>query len=193
MGGTAPHPLLLTALQRANLDPTRAPSLNTTFRTPSGGTYYAKLARTPRALAALHAEAAGLQAMGRTAPPGLVPRVWVEEGAGEAVMVTEFAQSGCGYGRRGGDAQAALGRAVAVMHRPPPCSAGGDDAGEMGPGGEYTGKYGFHMPTHCGATAQDNTWEASWEVFFAERRMGVVVRLLGDARVARAWEAMKRR
>lgn len=36
-----------------------------------------------------------------------------------------------------------------------------------------TGQYGFHVTTHHGNLAQDNTWNSSWEEFFAQglRRM----------------------
>lgn len=36
-----------------------------------------------------------------------------------------------------------------------------------------TGQYGFHVTTHHGNLAQDNTWNSSWEDFFAQglRRM----------------------
>jgi protein-ribulosamine 3-kinase len=33
------------------------------------------------------------------------------------------------------------------------------------------GMYGFHVPTCCGSTEQDNAWTASWCEFFTERRL----------------------
>lgn len=46
------------------------------------------------------------------------------------------------------------------------------------------------MPTHCGATQQDNTWEADWATFFRERRLGDLVRRLGDGQITAAWERL---
>ncbi|KAL7276042.1 hypothetical protein RUND412_000986 [Rhizina undulata] len=36
---------------------------------------------------------------------------------------------------------------------------------------EYAGKFGFPVPTCCGATVQDNTWESSWPAFYGKRRL----------------------
>lgn len=57
----------------------------------------------------------------------------------------------------------------------------------------YEGKYGFPVPTHCGATEQDNTWEESWEVFWRDRRLGNLVNRIGDKEINALWEDMKRR
>ncbi|KAJ3218973.1 hypothetical protein HDU67_003337 [Dinochytrium kinnereticum] len=40
------------------------------------------------------------------------------------------------------------------------------------PGKREVGRrFGFHVTTFCGETAQDNIWEDSWEVFFSRRRI----------------------
>lgn len=57
----------------------------------------------------------------------------------------------------------------------------------------YEGKYGFPVPTHCGATEQDNTWEESWEVFWRDRRLGNLVNRIGDKEINALWEDMKRK
>ncbi|PWN43754.1 hypothetical protein IE81DRAFT_67984 [Ceraceosorus guamensis] len=46
-------------------------------------------------------------------------------------------------------------------------------------------RFGFHVPTHCGATEQDNTFEDKWSTFWTERRIGDLVRRLADADVTR--------
>lgn len=55
----------------------------------------------------------------------------------------------------------------------------------------YTGKFGFGIPTHCGATEQDNTWDGDWGRFFADRRLGDLVRRLGDPTITKEWEKLK--
>jgi fructosamine-3-kinase len=52
-------------------------------------------------------------------------------------------------------------------------------------------RYGFPVPTHCGATQLDNTWEKDWATFYRERRLGDMVRRLRDEEVDVAWEAMQ--
>lgn len=51
--------------------------------------------------------------------------------------------------------------------------------------------YGFPVPTHCGVTQLDNTWEQDWATFFRKRRLGDMVRRLQDKEVDAAWEAMQ--
>ncbi|KAA1072256.1 hypothetical protein PGT21_031205 [Puccinia graminis f. sp. tritici] len=45
------------------------------------------------------------------------------------------------------------------------------------------GMYGFDVPTHCGETEQDNTWEKDWMVFFRDRRIKSVVDRIGDEEI----------
>lgn len=51
--------------------------------------------------------------------------------------------------------------------------------------------YGFPVPTHCGATEQDNTWEKNWARFYRDRRLGDLVRRLGDVSVQKEWDGMQ--
>ena len=148
------------------------------------GVYFTKHAKG-KAIAQMRGEAASLRAMAMTAPPGLIPRViGFKDVGGLGAMVSTYADRG-GHRR---DAQRKLGEAVAGMHSRP--SSGHED-GEVDHA--YTGKYGFGVPTHCGATEQDNTWEESWEAFFRDRRLGDIVRRLGDAKVTKTWDRMKER
>jgi protein-ribulosamine 3-kinase len=57
----------------------------------------------------------------------------------------------------------------------------------------YTGEYGFAVPTHCGVTEQDNTWEDSWEVFYRDRRLGDLVKRIGDGQISKEWDRLKQR
>lgn len=194
------HPLLASIFTHLGHDSTTLSG--PVIRTPAG-TYYAKTARG-RSASQLRGEAASLAAMLLTAPAGLVPRVLgyvdpssEESGAETGALATDYADGRGG----GGGGQAALGRALALMHRPPPSSSPskGDGRSEEGKAkgivdprlaehATYTGLFGFAVPTHCGATEQDNTWTEGWEEFFRDRRLGDLVSRIGDARVERAWE-----
>ncbi len=171
------HPTLASIFKAHGLEPSGAGPV---FRTAQGK-YYGKVARG-RAADQLRGEAASLAAMLRTAPPGLVPRILGYVEGDVSALVTEYADGG-------GGSQAALGRALAQMHSPPEGEAGqGLDTASA-----YSGMFGFAVPTHCGATEQDNTWTASWEAFFRDRRLGDLVRRIGDRRVDAAWARCKER
>lgn len=40
---------------------------------------------------------------------------------------------------------------------------------------KYSGKFGFPVPTCCGSTVQDNTWEDTWSDFFGKRRLMMIL------------------
>ena len=40
---------------------------------------------------------------------------------------------------------------------------------------KYSGKFGFPVPTCCGSTVQDNTWEDTWADFFGKRRLMMIL------------------
>jgi fructosamine-3-kinase len=40
-------------------------------------------------------------------------------------------------------------------------------------------------------TEQDNTWEEDWETFYRDRRLGDLVRRIGDEQVTQAWERLQ--
>ncbi|BGO96377.1 hypothetical protein RTG_02030 [Rhodotorula toruloides ATCC 204091] len=54
-------------------------------------------------------------------------------------------------------------------------------------------RFGFPVPTCCGATEQDNTEEESWATFFGERRIGDLVRRIGDPELSRLAGEVQRR
>lgn len=130
----------------------------------------------------MRGEVESLVAMSKTSA-GLVPKVLgfeVSPDGGEATMVTQWFDLSSA---RGGHTQRGLGWKLAQMHMPPP----------EGTEGYEEGKYGFSVPTYCGATEQDNTWEESWEVFWRDRRLGNLVGLIGDKEINALWEDMKRK
>lgn len=67
---------------------------------------------------------------------------------------------------RSEDHQRRLAELVAEMHLAP------------APDGQ---RYGFPIPTCCGATVQDNTGERAWADFFGQRRIGDLVARISDA------------
>lgn len=163
------HPLIAAIFQEAGHDPTTLPPARSNIiRTPTAS-YFAKLVRGP-AKAQAKGEAASLLAMAAYAPQGFVPAVLgVKEANGELAMVSSYAE-----GSRSPDFQARLGAALATMHSPSGKSEG----------------YGFDVPTHCGATEQDNAWNQSWEAFFRDQRLGDLVRRIDDACINKLWEEM---
>ncbi|RSH77486.1 uncharacterized protein EHS24_003463 [Apiotrichum porosum] len=177
------HPLLVAAFTQGGIDASTVTlrgniakataslpeSSSPSSSSSSSETYYAKTAHTATDIAHMCGEAASLRAMSLTAPPGLVPRVM------HSVPVPPTG----------------LPETIDSDHDPASASAG--DMPTAMAGLEYTGKYGFAVPTHCGANEQDNRWEESWEVFFRDRRLGHIVHLLNDKRVGTAWEEMKER
>ncbi len=95
----------------------------------------------------LEAEADGLAAIGRT---GTI-RVPQPIATGIAGAVAFLALEWLEFGRGGRDA--ALGRALAAMHR------------HAGP------RFGWHRDNTIGTTLQDNTWSGTWLDFLRDRRL----------------------
>lgn len=144
----------------------------------TGKQYFTK---TNENVCEMRGEVESLLAMSKTSR-GLVPKVLgfeVSPDGGEATMVTQWFDLSSA---RGGHTQRGLGWKLAQMHMPPPEGTEG-----------YEGKYGFSVPTYCGETEQDNTWEESWEVFWRDRRLGNLVSRIGDKEINALWEDMKKR
>lgn len=107
-------------------------------------------------------EAECLRELKRANPePIIVPEVVAVKEVNESpgFLLLEYLESGH---TRHGDED--LGRGLAQLHR---------FRGE---------KFGFQSPTYCGLTLQDNTWQKNWPRFFAEQRIGTLVRLIGQQR-----------
>lgn len=134
-------------------------------------------------------EAAGLKAMSLTSKHLAPELIGFELENGEGGMVSEYWDLG---GKGGENYQRELARKIAGMHNPPPPMELNDSDGAGGvEGWEYTGKYGFGVPTHCGISELDNTWEESWEVFYRDRRLGDVIRKIDDEDLNNEWDKMK--
>ena len=170
---TGLHPLVARCFESAGLDvASLTSSRNVVTNSQSGERFFAK---TGRNVAQMRGETQSLRAMGRTASK-LVPRVIgfeVDESGKEAGMVSQYFDLAT---FRSSGSQETLGKRLAEMHKPAE---------------EGMGKYGFDVPTHCGVTEQDNRWEKEWEVFFRDRRLGDLVRRLGDGEITSAWEKMR--
>lgn len=90
-----------------------------------------------------------------------------------AYLVTDYKDLG---GRLGKEAQRTLGRKLALMHKY---------------GSSKNGKFGFDMPTYCGVTKQDNAWEDKWSTFFIERRIGDMVKRIGDPSLSKLEQQLR--
>lgn len=99
---------------------------------------------------------------------GIVPRLHTfgEVGDGSrGYLVTDWIEA---YGSGGSEAQRNLGKKLAAMHKH---------------GKSPNGKFGFHVPTHCGATELNNSWSDTWAEFYADKRIGDIVRRIGDPQI----------
>ncbi|WVF68861.1 hypothetical protein IAT40_003634 [Kwoniella sp. CBS 6097] len=153
--------------------------------------------KAQRDVAQMRGEIEGLRAMGRTAP-SLVPKILgfeISDDGKESAMVTQYFKLGSAPNSK--EIQIELGKKLAEMHKPPPSTSTSTSSSGHGKEGDeaegYTEKYGFGVPTHCGVTEQDNTWEEDWESFFRDRRLGDMVRRIGDREISKAWEELKER
>lgn len=155
------HPLIADCFTSAGLS---IPSGTGPILRTANEAYFAKTGPLPQ----IKAEKCSLQAMSETAP-SIIPKIIGHvEKDGLAALVTTYHDSGS----RSEASQRALGRALAEMHS-------GDK-----------GRFGFDCPTFCGVTEQDNTWSESWLEFYRDRRLGDLVKRLGDRKVSEVWEAM---
>jgi protein-ribulosamine 3-kinase len=140
----------------------------------------------------MRGEAAGLSAISMTSTalsPRLIALTSSEDG-GEWGMISQYWDLGGSKAKSSPEMQRELARKIAGMHTPLRESL----EIENGPEGfGYTGKFGFGVPTHCGISQLDNTWEEDWEVFYRDRRLGDVVARIGDEAINAEWEKMKER
>jgi protein-ribulosamine 3-kinase len=182
------HPLITTAFTSKGFNPADLKSSgNITTHLPTSNRYLTRIASGP-SLPQMKGEAAGLLAMGLTSTdlaPNLIGFEISEDG-NEGGMVSDYWDLG---GKGGEEYQRELARKIAAMHTPPDNRDGG--TGEGTEGWEYTGKYGFGVPTHCGVSELDNTWEESWEVFYRDRRLEDVIGKINDGQLNDEWDKMK--
>lgn len=183
------EPQLLNAL-KAN-----CPYLGTQFDVAGPSRLRATSSQPPRLLFAKYTspvpqvvgEAESLAAMERACSKagmdidqgqGLVPRVHTHGKAdGKAYLVTDYADIQPGLSTA---AQKTLGKKLAQMHLN---------------GASENGQFGFHVPTHCGETEQDNAWNPSWQDFWADQRIGELVKRIdgggGDKELVRLEKEMR--
>ena len=166
---------------------------NQVTHNPTSKVYLARIA-SGSALPQMRGEAAGLRAMALTSPdlvPTLLGFEVSEDGKVGGMVSQYFDLHGGTLSRSSADAQRELGRRIARMHTPP--ASDNDDGSSQAEGSGYTGRYGFEVPTHCGVSELDNTWEETWEVFYRDRRLEDVVKKIGDDQITQEWEKMKER
>ncbi|KAK9899576.1 Ketosamine-3-kinase [Cystobasidium minutum MCA 4210] len=111
--------------------------------------------------AQLIGEAEGLKRMWETSN-GLVPKLHTFEkldNGNKALFISDYIN----LGSMGGSAMTRLAEKMAnELHNPEKQLA--DVKG-----------FGFPVPTHCGVTEQDNTWEQDWMNFWRDRRLGNIL------------------
>lgn len=165
------HPLIVKCFKSAHIDAEDlSAGSGNIVQDGAGKKYYA---RTSRDIAQVTGEYQSLCALAKSAPQGFIPRVIgfsVDDTTG--AMVTEYLEMG---GRKDASVQKELGKKLAEMHSDTKASGG---------------RFGFEVPTHCGITEQDNTWETDWTTFYRDRRLGELMRRIGDSQVSEAWGRM---
>jgi fructosamine-3-kinase len=103
------------------------------------------------------AEAMGLRALGASGAV-IVPRpiAWSDAGRGESYLLLED----LGSGAPRADFERRFGAELARLHAQTEAHG-----------------FGFAMDGYCGATPQPNRWSSSWIEFYAEQRLGHMLRL----------------
>ncbi|KAF9270585.1 fructosamine kinase [Marasmius fiardii PR-910] len=148
--------ILLTALQslEENVTTSFTGSLPKIHSTSSGKTYFAKLGSSSET-EQYNGEAESLKAIDAAAP-GLAPKVFLSGTEnGRPYFVSEYKDIGTLS-----SASTSLAKRLATelhIHTSP------------------EGKYGFHVPTYCGATRMKNGWFDTWEECFQDK----IAELLG--------------
>ena len=196
------------ALDAASLPTAGATVTGNVLTLSNGQRLFARTVTFASNIAQARGEAEGLHYMGLTsALASRLYRFHFTASAGgdggdrdkrEAVVLSEYLDMG---GRMDEAGQRQLARKLAEMHRP----LGPEQVEEDTKRRKETGlpvqaaidpgrlNFGFPVPTHCGVTEQDNTWEGDWATFFRDRRLGNMVRRIGDAEVAEEWDRMQAR
>jgi fructosamine-3-kinase len=122
-------------------------SFHETWRLDLGRTRFFVKINTPEHAAMLDAEADGLRALGAANAVRVPTPLACGVAGGYAYLALEWLE----FDRGGRDA--ALGRALAQLHR------------------TTAPRFGGPRPNTIGTTPQDNTWSDDWAVFFRDRRI----------------------
>lgn len=104
-------------------------------------------------------EADGLREMAGADSGLVIPRVVAATGSADGIpglIVMEYLEAT----RGGSEHDERLGRGLAALHR------------------RSRETFGFPVTTYCGSTPQDNTETRDWPTFYAERRLGHLLRLV---------------
>ena len=96
-----------------------------------------------------------------------IPQVVVAQ-SDPALLITSFLDPPTGTSR---DQEESLGRGIAELHR------------------HTHERYGFYHTNYCGATPQDNRWNADWVDFFGQQRIRYLVALIEQRR---GWSSSER-
>jgi fructosamine-3-kinase len=113
-------------------------------------------------------EAEGLEELKKAASAEIkIPEVFAAKMINETpgFLVLEYLESG----RQINDDEK-LGRGLAVIHK------------------FSSGNFGFCSDNYCGATQQNNEWKPDWITFFAENRLGWILKLIKETRFLSASE-----
>jgi len=154
-------PAILSALQRAEPDADKFfQSSSSQFQSSSSNkTYFAKEG-SPSDAEQYYGEAESLRAM-YAASPGICPRLFecsVDASSKRPVFVSEHKK----IGALNKHSAKALGSGLAEMHMK---------------GKSPTGKFGFEVPTYCGATRMENGWSETWAEAYDRMIGGLLERL----------------
>lgn len=163
----AAHPVFTRALQRTHPNISLSQEGSSTLRASSGERYFIKIGSL-REIDQYVGEAESLKAI-NIAAPGLAPTLIdfgiidkdskrQESDVGKPYFISEFKDMG------------SLSTPAAKM-------LGERLATEMHAYKSPNGKFGFHVPTYCGATKQDNGWFATWTECFDALIGGLVDKL----------------
>jgi protein-ribulosamine 3-kinase len=172
------HPLIRRCFESASIDVSTLKQTSETIVT-STSTPIKYFIKTSTCLPQIQAEAFSLMAMSLTAPQLIPKLIGLEKSpSGDEIgMVSEYFDLSPIHSPEN---HRQLGRQIAEMHSVLP------ETNE-----ECRGRYGFQQNTYCGVTEQYNGWEEDWGVFFKDRRIGDLVRRIGDRDIASAWDDLQ--
>lgn len=163
MGHSNIPEILLSHLERLEPNATFTASLPT-IKSSAGIKYFAKIGSASEKDQYI-GEAESLKAMSAAAP-GLSPRVLAsgvidslgnEASSGQPYFLSEYKD----FGHLSNKAAGVLAKRLATeMHKY-----------------NSTNGFGFHVPTYCGSTRQENGWYETWEACYSEMIGGLLQKL----------------
>ena len=161
------HPIFVSSLQRIHPVATFSQDSSSLLRTSSGERYFVKLGAIQEKDQYV-GEAESLKDMHRAAP-GLVPAL-----IGCGIINAESTQHNNDIGRPYFISEY---KDIGPLSPTSAKTLGKRLATEMHAYKSSNGKFGFHVPTYCGATRQDNGWFETWTECFDALIGGLVDKL----------------